>query len=81
MLLHHESQASQLNQGGHPYETMGSLTQYQASLLPHSNSKEAVVFPLLLMEGEELPVQDLVCSSVNSTKHFFRTHEASSSWA
>ena len=70
MLLYHEPEPTepvhflhniqndhpQADKGGHSSRAMGSLTQHQVSILPHSNCKETSLLSLLQVERQSLPV-------------------------
>ena len=57
---------------GHSSRTVGSVTQHQVSILPCSNSKKTLLLPLLPVEGQTLPVEDLGFFLSTSPKTFPR---------
>ena len=57
---------------------MGSLTQHQVSILPHSNCKETSSFPLLPVEMQSIPVQGLALRSDHCCQDLYEGHRAHS---
>ena len=67
---------SETNKGGHLCRAMGSLTQHQVNILPHSNSKETLLLPLLQVERQSLPVQDLAPWSIHCPLDLYEDNKA-----
>ena len=62
----------QIDKGGHSSRSVGSLTQHQVSILPHSNSKETSLLPLLQVERQSLQIQDFAFSLCTAPNTFRR---------
>ena len=69
---------SETDKRGHSSSTMGSLTQHQVSILPHSNSKETSLPTSLQVERQNLSVQGLALQSIHCSQDLYGGHEAPS---
>ena len=61
---------SKTDQRGHSPGSLGSLTGHQVSILPHPNSKEALLFSLFQVEKCHIPVVDLLFGLSTAPKIF-----------
>ena len=61
------------DQGHYAPGSMGSLAGHQVSILPHTYSKEAPLFPQV--EKHHIPVQDATLWPINSAKDLQKGYE------
>ena len=66
------------DKGCHLSRTVGSLTQHQISILPHSNSKEISLLPSFQLERQSLPVQEFALWSNNCSQDLYKGHKGPS---
>ena len=58
---------------------MGHPDGYQIGVLPRSDASQAQVFPVFLIQGEGLPVQDSPIWPMNSSENIHLMHMANTS--
>ena len=87
--LYHEPQATEpihylhkiqndhpeADKGGYLSRTVASLIWHQVNILPHSNSKVMSLLPLLPVERQSLPVQDLAFWSIHCSQDLYEGHK------
>ena len=64
------------DKGSHPPGSLGSLTGHHVSILPSPNSKRTPLLPLLHIERQSKPVQELAFWPTDSSQDLYNNHKA-----